>query len=779
MPMPMLAADVLDSRLDTDERVRRLEDLCKQIQALTGGSAELPLCIQAASDILRRTLNPLSDTHSKLVLASFDLLDALAQLQRTCNKPIGFELTSIDLISLYDHQSWKVRERIVVFLQQQIEALSPTQDELLNPYKLVVLMAVADDVPQISRAAQTTAAKLHSLGTDWILFYQKITTLVRAHLSNDTAAENASPQPEQLVAKSLRALLGYLSISPLSAQILCEVLDLLTPIYAEDQRSDMDQACMTDCKRTAASIIKHLARRMAAHPDNDVSESIAAQAFAGLLGHTFADCRIASLALCQIFLDEYYAPSTDQVSFTGEVLTGSDSDLGSSGATAQPVELVTCWTSLLVVPVEFGGDVEEAPDDRTLRCRAAFKEHASDILKMLAMWISRASAVSARKHEFEVLTVISSFLGDRSGRWTSDLSRTTVEAILKALSGDSADEIVKRNFGKTLRLLQPHFAKSSRIQPANLEAQLARRQPVEIQKSLLANTSVEDGYYTLQDWKMKRVDAVEILAWQAQFLEQTECDEHLHELVPITLTLMDDHQVRYKLEGTRILRRVLQHVSPERFRRMGIGSVFSETLHLGWNYFNEHDLMNESLWTSYELSSVMFDAGSMEQYESLERLLKDGIMTGLSMSAGGKVADIQMYLRILQKVLWTLGVTGIRFMKPTLGYCCDLLKTHRFDLQTQLVASETIVIVIRLYWMRVKDYRGMIYASVAENWRQLEVDQHNSLLRAAPEVREALQAKLRRILALLKDCLGDVTKPDFLALLALDQKMFGQLLYGL
>ncbi|RUS22960.1 hypothetical protein BC937DRAFT_94306 [Endogone sp. FLAS-F59071] len=300
------------------------------------------------------------------------------------------------------------------------------------------------------------------------------------------------------------------------------------------------------------------------------------------------------------------------------------------------------------------------------------------------------------------------------------------------------------------------------------------------------------SFYDKQPWKERKQgedwDAVDVLRWCVCETEKPDIDALLPLLVPPILTIIDDWDVRYKTTGITLLRHILRQTDPALLAKMGLGDVFLEAVSTCLTYVNDPDLhiplLRESFPCILELIHALYPTGSEKYVTLYERVLVDGVLNGLKF-AGDKLVFRQVLVEQVESVYEGLGAVGVRYLKYIIPMLCETLETpflvspittRSGSLSLQATAARTLGCVIAGCWPRIPRYRGVILRALAMAWRRTVARIRARREEVADAETEALRKLLKKDCELLREACGVEIEPDFAALRALDQPVFGVLL---
>lgn len=132
-----------------------------------------------------------------------------------------------------------------------------------------------------------------------------------------------------------------------------------------------------------------------------------------------------------------------------------------------------------------------------------------------------------------------------------------------------------------------------------------------------------------ENQRWKNDDVLEILRQTLNDVEKSDFKSVQHLFIPPVITLIQDHEVNYKIMGIELLRIVI--VKSHNLKDSGLTKLFLKDLSSCLTYHSNPELVQVSL-------DLMLDFICIQQSaEELEFLLNEGVLRGLVYSLG--VAD--------------------------------------------------------------------------------------------------------------------------------------------
>lgn len=162
-----------------------------------------------------------------------------------------------------------------------------------------------------------------------------------------------------------------------------------------------------------------------------------------------------------------------------------------------------------------------------------------------------------------------------------------------------------------------------------------------------------------------------------------------HLLIPPIMTLLDDFEVRFKLQGVLVVHEMLQHVPKGLMKRTGINELIHsvgsdcslrssfltsqvcfQSLRNSLSHLQNAEtpqLLRSAISTSISLTllSTTVDGSkpSSERFHQLSSLLGEGIISGIWLYAEDKPQVVLATFDSLPPLLGALGIGTVRFLK--------------------------------------------------------------------------------------------------------------------
>jgi len=180
-----------------------------------------------------------------------------------------------------------------------------------------------------------------------------------------------------------------------------------------------------------------------------------------------------------------------------------------------------------------------------------------------------------------------------------------------------------------------------------------------------------------------------------------------HLLIPPILTLIQDHQVHYKIMGINLL----VALRKKSYDLRGLEELFRSELFNCLTWHSHPELIRLSL-------QVLIDITDSIELENVLQQVLQGLVYSLGMN---DVVQVE-FLNALTRLIPDLGIKTVQFTKSLIITISDILLIAT-ELKTIKSALITMGMVIDTCWIRIPNLKGVILASVAESWLRVESDQ--------------------------------------------------------
>ncbi|TFY74523.1 hypothetical protein EWM64_g9489 [Hericium alpestre] len=363
----------------------------------------------------------------------------------------------------------------------------------------------------------------------------------------------------------------------------------------------------------------------------------------------------------------------------------------------------------------------------------------------------------------ELIFAVASFRGD--GEWTSDEMSERASGILTALVPETPVPVPLMDHILTHHL-KPIFRPTPHPE-INLETGRKLPRPA---GGPLANQDAYEG----QVWKA-HPGAGNVLQWVVENIESDAYERLWYLVVPPTMTLLDDFEAKYKLQGVRVANALLSNAPPDLLRRTGIADLLFSSLHRTLTHLHSPltpALIRNAVPTAVKLVSRTTAPGSERQFMQLCALLGDGIIGSVWMYGYQDADAVEAGVDALPDVVSALGIGTVRYLKaliPQLTHPLHLMPFNATRPSLQLASLKALLCVMRECAPRVHAWRGTILEGAAKCWV--------GLVDAGKKDQDSMALKdlLREVCVSLAE-FAPAAVEDYRKLLALDSHMFEGLL---
>lgn len=229
-----------------------------------------------------------------------------------------------------------------------------------------------------------------------------------------------------------------------------------------------------------------------------------------------------------------------------------------------------------------------------------------------------------------------------------------------------------------------------------------------------------------EEWKDESV--IEILQETIEAVEEKDFASAQHLFFPPIITLIQDHQVKYKMIGINLLKIVGK--KSQNLREIGLEKLFLKELSSCLTWHSNPELVQLSMQVLLD-----FIFSHDQNYSELENVLND-VLRGLVYSLGMNDQVQIIFLNALIRLIPEIGILALQFTKSFIVSVSDVLMiaTELDVIRTALILLE---IVIKHCWIRIPKLKGVILTSVAESFLISKDSEEN--LKFYQKVLKALQ----------------------------------------
>lgn len=367
----------------------------------------------------------------------------------------------------------------------------------------------------------------------------------------------------------------------------------------------------------------------------------------------------------------------------------------------------------LLIPKELSYDVSGESVKQLTATAEAFRQSAHTLLVILRRIISDSVELQLTKKQIvSCLAVCGSFVGNSSSispdsLWTDDQLRLDAMRLLDSLT-------IKCNAKSATQLMQDLFSLyiSGFVKPFFSSHPDVDEEGHSKPKSKPSSQNETDvSFYANQRWKTESVACVDSLEFFVYQLRQPHVAPLQHLLFPPILTLMDDHEPRFKVRGIRMLKHAfISESAPVSIRRTGLCQKLIESLSTSVSFMDDSNLMEESLEAIRLLLPISYDKDSKEFIMALDGHLRDGIFRWMTYAIGDKVRSIRVLLKECIKLFELCPVLSFKY-----------LKVSQLTINMHLLLSSWILTQFKqsLCWEHLAKCLNCINTTLILRWKQL------------------------------------------------------------
>ncbi|TFK43043.1 hypothetical protein BDQ12DRAFT_162717 [Crucibulum laeve] len=228
-------------------------------------------------------------------------------------------------------------------------------------------------------------------------------------------------------------------------------------------------------------------------------------------------------------------------------------------------------------------------------------------------------------------------------------------------------------------------------------------------------------YYDSQTWKQHPGVGV-VVQWCANCIEPEVYEELWHLIIPPTMALLDDYEVKYKIQGIQVVSTMLERVPASLLKRTGIDGLIHISLKTCLSHLQNEEtprLLRSAISTSLTLTQRTTDLGTSEHFNQLCALLGEGIISGIWTYADDKPAAVLATYDALPPVLEALGVGCSRYLNvlvPQLVHPLLPKPLVPFGPELQIAALRALNVIIEQCAPRIQGWKTVILDAVGRCW---------------------------------------------------------------
>ncbi|KAF8159812.1 hypothetical protein B0H34DRAFT_655026 [Crassisporium funariophilum] len=286
-------------------------------------------------------------------------------------------------------------------------------------------------------------------------------------------------------------------------------------------------------------------------------------------------------------------------------------------------------------------------------------------------------------------------------------------------------------------------------------------------------------YYDAQRWK-EFPGVGNVILWCVRGVESDAYENMWHLLIPPVMSLLDDYEAKYKLQGVVIVQEMLRHVPKDLLKRTGVDALIRSSLRTSLSHLQSPEtpqLLRAAISASISLTllSTRIAPGSKptsDRFEELSSLLGEGIISGIWLYAEDKPEAVLATFDSLPPLLEALGLGSVRFMKamiPQLTHALIPRPMVEPDREIQLSALNALEVILDVCSPRIKTWKATILDAVGRCWVHF-VDAERK-----DENKSHLSGGMRRLCMKLAEVCPSVITEEYKRFLDADHDLFEDL----
>ncbi|KAI0092518.1 hypothetical protein BDY19DRAFT_883360 [Irpex rosettiformis] len=363
--------------------------------------------------------------------------------------------------------------------------------------------------------------------------------------------------------------------------------------------------------------------------------------------------------------------------------------------------------SLLVIPAEFA-NYDDLTETAVIVKLEEWRRKAYSVLRDLKTCLQEREEHSLEK-QTDIICAVTPLCKDHI--WTMESSRELAKDILRAYDAEP--------FGLV------EFILSRKIKP------LFQRNPhpdvnISTGRKMARSAGGPAGYqdhFESQIWK-ENLGTVDILLWCIRHTEGPMYERLWHLIIPPVITLIDDYEVRYKLQGVEVVSEMLKQVPVEILRRTGIDGLLFTNLTKCISFLDRPEsaaLLRAVVPTCISLVELTTQARSIQRFDQLCALLGDGIIGTVWVHGLREEVVVQASVDVLPSLIKALGIGCARYLKALIPQLVRHLIPGPSNISVttpsvQLSSVLALRVVIEECSPRMHLWKGTILDGLCRRW---------------------------------------------------------------
>ena len=135
----------------------------------------------------------------------------------------------------------------------------------------------------------------------------------------------------------------------------------------------------------------------------------------------------------------------------------------------------------------------------------------------------------------------------------------------------------------------------------------------------------------------------------------------------------------------------------------------SQALMTSLTFQDDTPLVSAAMSAILALLPVLGNPGTKEFHERVEKVIDDGVITGLGFARSGNQGTVDCLFSAIPDLVRMQGILAVRYLKPLVDLCCEVLRAEYLPLKSQVGACrgvEALVVVCREVWVYFCDGLG-------------------------------------------------------------------------
>ncbi|EMD40978.1 hypothetical protein CERSUDRAFT_111551 [Gelatoporia subvermispora B] len=278
-----------------------------------------------------------------------------------------------------------------------------------------------------------------------------------------------------------------------------------------------------------------------------------------------------------------------------------------------------------------------------------------------------------------------------------------------------------------------------------------------------------------QTWKM-RPGTITLVSWCVRHIQSSAYEKLWHLVIPPVMTLLDDFEMAYKLQGVRIVSDMLNAVPADLLKRTGVDVLLFNSLKNCMTFLRNPEtpeLLRTSVLAALTLVGRSAPPGSAERFDRLCAILGDSIIGSVWVHSSGDSDALEASIDVLPDIIKALDIGAARYLKaliPQLVFPLQPAAGHAPPIRLQLGSLRALAAVVQACAPRMCDWKCTVLEGVLKCWV--------TLMDSAAEGDDVLQVKvaLREVCGQLLLACPSMQEDEYAKLLQVDSDMFGPLL---